>query len=336
MAEGQGENARSRKEGIQGHGKVFEDFDGFGHPSAKGGVPFFDSIVPELPLASRKAGRAQTVPDNRNAQDRDAISANAATAMSFTGARLARQVRLFGQKAMKQVSSKFVCVIGCGRNGGFFAAILAYAGFFRFALIDPDTVKPHNLNATVPFFKKDVGRLKVEVVKERIQAIDPMIECGIFALPVEHPDVQKAIDFSDVIVDATDSIPAKKFINARVSENIRAGKDQKLLSLGSGAFVKDGRILQLGAQATLFEKGGACLMCGPLDQSERVNLSRVSFVAVNVLASVLGLQLLLSSIIGHDREAREKYNFVLYDCLSQRVITLNRVPREDCEYCGQK
>ena len=75
-------------------------------------------------------------------------------------------------------------------------------------------------------------------------------------------------------------------------------------------------------------------MCGPLDEEERTNLSPVSFVAVNVMASLLGLQLLLSSLVGYDREASEKYNFILYDCLGQRVITLNRAPRRDCEYCG--
>ena len=75
-------------------------------------------------------------------------------------------------------------------------------------------------------------------------------------------------------------------------------------------------------------------MCSPLDQAENVNLSPVSFVVVNVLASLLGLQLLLSSLIGYDRETNGKYNFVLYDCLSQQVVKLNRVPREDCELCG--
>jgi len=255
--------------------------------------------------------------------------------MSFTKSRLARQKKLFGPEAMETIASSQICIIGCGRNGSSFANLAAYSGFSNFALMDKDKVVAHNLNATVPFYKKDIGKLKVEVVKERIRAIDPSIKVEAYPFMVQDSRAKEILDSSDVIVDATDGIPAKKFLNARISENLREGKDQKLLSLGSGAYVK-GEILQLGAQATLFEKGGACLLCGPLDQEEKTNLSRVSFVVINVLASLLGLQLLLSSLIGHDSETAGKYNFILYDCLSQRVVTLNRIPRKDCQYCGKK
>ena len=255
--------------------------------------------------------------------------------MNFTQRRLARQARLFGSDAMELIGLKKILVVGCGRNGSAFALLAAYAGFSRFRLADPDVVKAHNVNATVPFFKRDVKRPKVHVLRDKLLAIDPSMKCELYPWKIEDPLVREALDSSHVIVDATDSIPAKKFVNERVSENHKKGKSQTLLSLGSGIFVKNGRILQLGAQATLFERGGACLMCSPLDQAENVNLSPVSFVVVNVLASLLGLQLLLSSLIGYDRETNGKYNFVLYDCLSQQVVKLNRVPREDCEFCDQ-
>jgi molybdopterin/thiamine biosynthesis adenylyltransferase len=254
--------------------------------------------------------------------------------MNFTKARLAKQARLFGQEAMELIGLKRLCIVGCGRNGSSFATLAAYAGFAKFSLIDPDIVKPHNLNATIPFFMGDIGRLKGEVVKERLKAIDRSIKCKAYPFMIQDVAVSEVLASADIVVDATDSIPAKKFLNARVSENQKKGKNQMLLSLGSGAFVRGGRILQLGAQAALYEEGGACLMCGPLDFEEKTNLSRVSFVAMNVLASVLGLQLLLSSLIGHDRETSGKYNFILYDCLSQQVVKLNRAPREDCKFCG--
>jgi molybdopterin/thiamine biosynthesis adenylyltransferase len=255
--------------------------------------------------------------------------------MSFTAARLSRQARLFGEDAMELIGLKKIFMAGCGRNGSAFATLAAYAGFSKFRLVDPDVVKTHNVNATVPFFKRDVNKPKVCILRDTLLAIDPSIKCEIYPWKLENPLVQEALDSSHVIVDATDSIPAKKFLNEWVSENHKKGKSQMLLSLGSGIFVKDSRILQLGAQATLFEKGGVCLMCGPLDVEDKSNLSRVSFVVVNVLASLLGLQLLLSLLIGYDRETNGKYNFILYDCLSQQVVKLNRVPREDCPLCGR-
>jgi len=256
--------------------------------------------------------------------------------MTHVQARLARQERLFGARAVRQIAKKQVCIAGVSRNGGASALLLAHAGFMRFDLIDPDIVEPHNLNAGIAFTKKDIRKPKVDVVRERLLALDRTIECEVYPIAIQDPRVQKTLDSSDIVIDATDNIPAKKFLNERVSENHKKGKNQMLLSLGSGAFVKDGRILQLGAQALLYEKGGACLMCGPLDFEEKTNLSRVSFVVVNILASILGLQLLLSSLIGYDRETNGKYNFILYDCMSQQVVKLNRLPREDCEYCGPR
>ncbi len=255
--------------------------------------------------------------------------------MTYTLERLAKQEKLFGHQVMNQFAEVSLAIIGCGRNGCSFATLAAYAGFMHFFLIDPDVAEPRNVNATVPFFKEDVGKPKVEVVKAKLKAIDPSIRVETLQSDVQGKGMECILNSSDILVDATDSIPAKKFLNARVAENLQEGNAQKLVSLGSGAFVKDGRILQLGAQATLFEKGGACLMCGTLDPSDKVNLSRVSFVVVNVMASLLGLQLLVSSLSGED-SGLERHDFVLYDILSQQVVALNRSPRERCEFCGRE
>jgi len=251
--------------------------------------------------------------------------------VDFTRTRLMKQARLFGREAMEILASERMFIAGCGRNGSAFAILSAYSGFMDFVLADPDSVEPRNLNASIGFSRKDIGRRKVDVVRERLLSLDPSITCETLALHIQDERARKTLASADIVVDATDSIPAKKFLNAVVAENIGKGKDQKLLSLGSGAYAEDGGILQMGAQAVLFEKGGACLLCGPLNREERTNLSDVSLVVVNVLASLLGLQLLLSSLLGYgDRPC----NFLLYDCLGHRVVGLQRVGRKDCEYCG--
>ena len=254
--------------------------------------------------------------------------------MSYTMQRLAKQTKLFGRYVMDGFAEASLAIIGCGRNGCSFATLAAYSGFMDFVLVDPDVAEPRNVNATVPFFREDIGKPKVEVVKARMKAIDPSIQVETLQSRVQELEAEIILNSADVIVDATDSILAKKFLNESAAGNIRRGNSQKLVSLGSGIFVKNGRILQLGAQATLFENGGACLMCGTLDPSDKVNLSRVSFVAVNLLASLLGLHLLVSALAGKD-SGLERHDFVLYDILSQQVVALNRAPHEGCEFCGK-
>ena len=254
--------------------------------------------------------------------------------MSYTSARLAKQEKLFGRAAMVAIAETRLCVIGCGRNGSAFVTLAAYAGFRRFLLFDADVVRAHNLNATIPFFRADIGRPKVEVLKDRLRSIDPSIECEPIRERLGFSQADKALERADALVDATDSIESKLKVNGFTARLHEKGRETKLLSLGSGAFVGDGRILQLGAQATLYEKGGACLLCGSLDEAYYSNLSAVSLVVVNALASLLGLNLLLSALIDPAGLAGERNNFVLFDCLKQKSVSFRRVPRPDCAYCG--
>jgi molybdopterin/thiamine biosynthesis adenylyltransferase len=256
---------------------------------------------------------------------------------NFSTLRLAKQRKLFGKECMDRLKSIKLAVIGCGRNGSFFSILCAYTGFFNFLLVDPDVVRLHNVNASILFGYKDVGRRKVEVVKERIQSVDPAISCEILPFKVQNRKVLSKLKSCDVIVSAVDSISTKKFLNSFVAKNIKDGYPISLLELGSGAYVKDGKILLLGGQATLFTPGGACLLCGPLDEDEFTNLSNVSFIIPNGLSALLGLELLLSYLTGYDNplgDERNKYNFILYDCLSHKLVKFRRIGRKDCKYCG--
>jgi molybdopterin/thiamine biosynthesis adenylyltransferase len=258
---------------------------------------------------------------------------------SFSFKRLFRQARLMGKTAMRKLKSLRIAIVGCGRNGSFFANLAAYSGFFRFTLIDPDSVEPHNVNASVLFGYKDVGKRKVEVVKRKLTDIDPAIECGIFHSPVENESMLSVLDSCDVIISAVDSIPAKNFLNSFVSQAMDTGKTISLLDLASGAYVENGRILLLGGQATLFSPGGACLLCGGLDEDDFTNLSNVSFIVPNGISAILGIELLMSYLTGYDNPAgveERQYNFVLYDCLSHKSVKLNRISRKACKLCGEQ
>jgi len=256
--------------------------------------------------------------------------------MSFTSARLAKQEKLLGRKAMEAICAARLCVVGCGRNGSAFAILAAYAGYRRFSLFDPDIVRVRNLNATLPFFRADVGKPKVSVLRERLLSLDPAIECAARKERLGRSPRREELEGSDVIIDATDSIETKLKLNGFASRLHAKGLETRLLSLGSGAFVGEGRVLQLGAQATLFERGGACLLCGSLDGAVYSNLTAVSLVVVNALAALLGLNLLVSSLVDLAGQAADRSNFVLFDCLKQKSVSLRRLPRPDCAYCGAR
>ena len=69
---------------------------------------------------------------------------------------------------------------GVGGVGGFVAEALARAGVGRITLIDSDRVSVSNLNRQIVALSSTVGRLKTEVMKERIYDINPSINVNIF------------------------------------------------------------------------------------------------------------------------------------------------------------
>lgn len=73
-----------------------------------------------------------------------------------------------------------VVLIGLGSLGGTVARALAQAGLRRFVLIDPDRLSVDNICRHVGTIR-DIGRHKVEVIKEMLEAINPEIEVTTIA-----------------------------------------------------------------------------------------------------------------------------------------------------------
>lgn len=63
-------------------------------------------------------------------------------------------------------------IIGCGSVGSTIAENLARLGVTKMTLYDFDTVEPHNI-ANQMFRDKDIGKLKVEAVRDIITEINP-------------------------------------------------------------------------------------------------------------------------------------------------------------------
>lgn len=121
-----------------------------------------------------------------------------------------RTAMLTGNKAIEKLNKSTVAIFGIGGVGGFVAEALARAGVGKFVLIDNDRVAPSNINRQIIALHSTVGRLKTEVMKERILDINPLaeVECvNNFYLP-ENADM---VDFSSYsyAVDAVDTVSAK-------------------------------------------------------------------------------------------------------------------------------
>ena len=96
------------------------------------------------------------------------------------------------------LDEKRALLIGAGSVGSVFAELLARAGVRRFSILDKDNVETSNLCRTV-YGHADIGRPKVEALRDRLDAIRPGLT--VDAVQVDMEDVDDD-DFCDQIVQA--------------------------------------------------------------------------------------------------------------------------------------
>lgn len=117
---------------------------------------------------------------------------------------------LLGEQAVKKLRRAHVAVFGVGGVGSWCAEALARTGVGHITIVDSDDVATSNINRQLIALHSTVGRPKVEVMKARMEDINPDI--SVEALHrVFTPQDAAVWDFSryDAVIDAIDSIPAK-------------------------------------------------------------------------------------------------------------------------------
>ena len=131
-----------------------------------------------------------------------------------------RVTLLIGEENLKLLRSKRVALFGVGGVGGYCAEALCRSGVGHITVFDGDIVDKSNLNRQIIATTENIGKDKVEVVKERLKAINPDIDVKgekIFYLP-ENADSVDLTEF-DYCVDAVDTITAKLEIISRCNSS---------------------------------------------------------------------------------------------------------------------
>lgn len=122
----------------------------------------------------------------------------------------ARNLALIGPEKQAILARSRVAVFGLGGVGGHAAEALARCGIGALDLIDKDVVEPTNLNRQIVALHSTLGQPKAEVMRRRIQDINPA--CRVQAFSVFFlPETADQFDFCvyDYIVDAVDNVTAK-------------------------------------------------------------------------------------------------------------------------------
>ena len=118
--------------------------------------------------------------------------------------------RVFGQTALESLQRAKFCVVGVGGVGSWAAEACARSGIGQITLIDHDDIQIGNTNRQLHTLVDTVKCSKVEVLRERILAINPECECEAVDDLVTRSNIEK-FNFAqfDYVIDAIDHVSHK-------------------------------------------------------------------------------------------------------------------------------
>jgi molybdopterin/thiamine biosynthesis adenylyltransferase/rhodanese-related sulfurtransferase len=230
------------------------------------------------------------------------------------------EVGMDGQLKLKQAR---VLMIGAGGLGAPLGLYLAAAGVGHLGIVDFDVVDFTNLQRQVTFSTTDVGRPKIEAAKERLLAMNPMIEITTHETRLTSANALELFKDYDIVVDGTDNFPTRYLVNDAC---VLLGKRNVYGSI----FRFEGQVSIFGAPS------GPCYRClypeppppGLVPSCAEGGVLGVLPGIVGSLQAVETIKLILGagdSLVGR---------LLLFDALGMKFRELKLKKNPDCPLCG--
>ncbi|MCU0442676.1 MAG: tRNA threonylcarbamoyladenosine dehydratase [Bacteroidia bacterium] len=130
---------------------------------------------------------------------------------------------LLGEAKLSKLINSNVLVVGLGGVGGIAAEMIVRAGVSKMTIVDADTVDPTNRNRQIPALKSTEGKVKAEVLKERLLDINPELELTVIPEYFRDELTHRVLDEGhfDYALDCIDTLSPKVFfIKACIDRNI--------------------------------------------------------------------------------------------------------------------
>ena len=228
-------------------------------------------------------------------------------------------LREIGGPGQQRLRAARVLIVGAGGLGSPAALYLAAAGVGVLGLCDPDVVALSNLQRQVLFDTDQIGALKVDAGRRRLEAINPQVQVEGHALAVTAANAAEVVSGYDLVLDGTDDFSSRFALNTAC---MAAGKP-----LVSGA------IGRWTGQVAIFT-GRPCYACLVPETPPDVETCAAVGV-VGALGGVIGSMMAMEAIkritaAGQDLEGR----LLIYDALAAEARTVRVAADPACPVCG--
>ena len=244
--------------------------------------------------------------------------------------RYARQIALseIGEAGQARLGDATALIVGLGGLGCPAAQFLATSGIGHLVLNDFDSVDETNLPRQILYSPADVGELKVDAARARLQTLNPEARITCLAQRLEGAALEAAVETADVVLDGTDNFSTRFAVNrACVARGV---------PLVSGAAVRFEGQIAVFTNAYVNGERGPCYSCLYTDEDEWLGDCQGNGVLAPV-PGVIGTLMAVETIkllLGLDSLLRDR--LLLWDAkrAEWQSVALRRNP--DCDVCGRE
>jgi molybdopterin/thiamine biosynthesis adenylyltransferase len=220
---------------------------------------------------------------------------------------------VLGERNHKKLLSKRIAVVGVGGTGCSVSMLLARMGI-SLTLIDRDLIEESNIERQILFSKKDIGKPKVLVAKEKLKEF-----CKVKTFFEDlNPNTVDNLKGSDLVIDCTDNFETRMIINDYCKKN-------NIAWIFSGA--SERKVI-----CKLITSKGACFGCFSEDK-QGVSCERVGVLnqTVSMAASIA-----VNLAVNYLAEGKVEEDILRYDLESNSFLKLKVKKNPKCKCCKGK
>ena len=239
--------------------------------------------------------------------------------------RYSRQIVLkdVGPTGQKKIINSKVLVVGAGGLGCPVIDYLSRAGVGNIGVVDNDKVNISNIHRQSLYNSKDVGKFKVNVVKQKIKLINPKVNIKTFRVRIEKKNIEKILKNYHFIIDGSDNFKTKFLLNEY------SLKYKKVLIVGAISKM-DGHIFTFNFK----NKKNTCLKCfyqsEPSDEILNCEYEGVLGPVAGIVGNIQAMEV-LKKILNLNKESNNKILILDLFNLNFRKVQFEKKKRCICK-----
>ena len=238
--------------------------------------------------------------------------------------RYSRQIILknIGILGQKKINLSKILIVGAGGLGCPVSDLLCRAGVGEIGIVDNDKISLSNLNRQTLFNTSDIDKYKVDVLKKKLNQINPLVKINTFRKRINEKNINNLISKYQIVVDGSDNFNTKFLLNEK------SIKFKKKLIVGAISKF-DGHIFVFNFK----NKNSACLRCfyqeKPSDELLNCDQEGILGTTASIIGSLQANEI-LKSIIGSKNILENSILILNTLNLKVRIVKFKKIKKCVC------